>query len=90
LLEHQAPRIVHAAQAGYREEVAMASMKVLTAAIGCAILFGGVGMVLLDGIERSVGKSSTVVIMGLACVGLLLGAVVGAAQAVVDAIRQPK
>jgi hypothetical protein len=47
-------------------------------------------MCVLDGIERSVGKAATVVIMGMGCVGLLLGGMAGATQAVVDAVAAKK
>jgi len=41
-------------------------------------------------IEKSVGSGSTVVIIGVSCVGMLLGAIAGAAQVVVDAIKESK
>jgi hypothetical protein len=67
----------------------MAILKVLALAVAGAVLFAGSAVSIVEGIEKSVGRGSTVVIMGLGCVGALLGAVAGAAQVVVDAIREP-
>lgn len=68
----------------------MALLKVLALAVAGGVLFAGSGMSIVDGIEKSVGRGSTVVIMGMGGVGAVLGAIAGAAQVVVDAIRGPK
>jgi hypothetical protein len=65
----------------------MELLKVLALALVGGVLFAACGMSIVDGIEKSVGRGSTVVIMGMGCVGALLGAIAGAAQVVVDAIR---
>jgi hypothetical protein len=68
----------------------MAVLKVFVLALACGFLFTGAGMCLLDGIEKSAGKASTVVIMGMGGTGLLLGAIAGAAQAIVDVLQRSK
>jgi hypothetical protein len=44
-------------------------------------------MALLEGLERAVGRGAVVVQLSLGCAGAVLGAIAGAAQAVVDAIE---
>ena len=68
----------------------MAILKVLAVAVAGGILFAGFGMSIVDWIEKSVGRGSTVVIMAMGCVGAILGSVAAAAQVVVDVIRESK
>jgi hypothetical protein len=65
----------------------MAIVKVGAGALVVGALFVSAGMFLLNGLERSAGGAAPIVIMGLGCTGLLLGGMAGAAQAVVDAVR---
>jgi hypothetical protein len=65
----------------------MAILKVLIGAVLLGVLFALSSAVLLDWIEKSVGRGAPVVQIALGCVGALLGAIAGAAQAVVDAIE---
>jgi hypothetical protein len=65
----------------------MAILKVVILALAFGFLFTGAGLCLLDGIEKAAGKAGTLVIMGMGGIGLLLGAIAGAAQAVVDALK---
>jgi hypothetical protein len=68
----------------------MAILKVLAIALAGGILFAGACASMLEWIEKSVGRGSTVVIIGVFCVGMLLGAIAAAAQVVVDAIKESK
>jgi hypothetical protein len=68
----------------------MAVLKVLAAALLGGAFFAVAGGFLLLGMERATGSATPVVILGVACVGILLGAIAGAAQAVVDAILARK
>jgi hypothetical protein len=68
----------------------MAILKVLGTAVAVGMLFVVAGAALTVVIEKSVGRSATLVITGIGCVGLLLGGIAGAAQAVVDALRAPR
>jgi hypothetical protein len=66
----------------------MAVLKVVGVAASFSALFAVGSVLLLSGIERSVGSAAPVVILGLGCVGLLFGAIIGATQVVVDAIAK--
>jgi hypothetical protein len=70
-----------------REVPVMAMLKVLALALAGGTLFTGLGICGLDWIEKSTGHGATVFIVGFGCVGLLLGAIAGAAQTVVDALN---
>jgi threonine dehydrogenase-like Zn-dependent dehydrogenase len=65
----------------------MAFLKVLALALATGVLFATAGMSTVEWVEKSVGRGATVVIVGFGCVGLLLGAIAGAAQVVVDALK---
>jgi NADH:ubiquinone oxidoreductase subunit 5 (subunit L)/multisubunit Na+/H+ antiporter MnhA subunit len=67
---------------------AVAILKVLGMALAIGMLFGVAGAALIDGIEKSAGRAGPVVVIGLVCTGLLLGAIAGAAQVIVDAITR--
>ena len=66
----------------------MAILKVLGMALAIGALFGVAGAALIDGIEKSAGRAGAVVVIGLVYTGLLLGAIAGAAQVIVDAITR--
>jgi hypothetical protein len=66
----------------------MAILKVLGVALAVGALFGVAGAAVIDGIEKSAGRAGLVVVIGLVCTGLLLGAIAGAAQVIVDAITR--
>jgi hypothetical protein len=66
----------------------VAILKVLGVALAVGALFGVAGAALIDGIEKSAGRAGPVVVIGLVSTGLLLGAIAGAAQVVVDAITR--
>ena len=66
----------------------MAILKVLGMALAIGALFGVAGAALIDGIEKSAGRAGPVAVIGLVCTGLLLGAIAGAAQVMVDAITR--
>ena len=66
----------------------MATLKVFGMALAVGMLFGVAGAALIDGIEKSAGRAGPVVVKGLVCTGLLLGAIAGAAQVIVDAITR--
>jgi hypothetical protein len=65
----------------------MALLKVTVFAVALGVLFGVAGLFLLSGIEKSAGNAAPIVIMGFTGIGLLLGAIAGATQAIVDAIN---
>jgi hypothetical protein len=65
----------------------MAIIKVLGPALLLGILFAGAGFAILDGIEKSVGKGASVVILFLGVGGAIIGAIAGAALAIVDALE---
>lgn len=65
----------------------MTAFKVLGPALLCGLLFVFVGAFVSDGLERP-GRLIASSVIGVG--GMLLGAIIGAAQAIVDAIeRQP-
>jgi len=66
----------------------MALIKVLFFAVVLGLLFGLAGMAFLDGVEKSVGKGATIAIIFFGVAGALIGAIAGAAQAVVDAMEK--
>jgi hypothetical protein len=66
----------------------MAILKVLGPAALLGILFALSGMAILEGLERSVGKGASVVILFLGIAGGIIGAIAGATLAVVDAIKE--
>jgi hypothetical protein len=66
----------------------MAILKVLGVALAVGALFGVAGAATIDGIEKSAGRAGPVVVIGLVSTGLLLGAIAGAAQVIVDAITR--
>jgi hypothetical protein len=68
----------------------MAALKVMILALACGFLFTAAGACFLDGIEKSAGKAGPLVVMGMGGTGLLLGAIAGAAQAVVDVLKRSK
>jgi hypothetical protein len=68
----------------------MAIVKVLIAAVLLGALFALGSAVLLEWIEKSVGRGAPIVQIALCCTGVILGAIAGAAQAVVDAIRSKR
>jgi hypothetical protein len=65
----------------------MALVKVLGLAVVFGLLFGVGSVAMLDWIEKAVGRGAAVVQLALAGTGALVGAIAGAAQAVVDAIE---
>jgi hypothetical protein len=65
----------------------MAIIKVLGPALLLGILFAGAGMAILEAIEKSVGKGASVVILFLGVGGAIIGAIAGAALAIVDALE---
>jgi hypothetical protein len=65
----------------------MALLKVLALAVVFGMLFGVGSIALLEWIEEAVGRNAPVVQLSLGCAGAILGAIAGAAQAVVDAIE---
>jgi hypothetical protein len=65
---------------------AVAAVKVLVPAVVLGALCALGSMALVEGIERAVGRGALVVQLSVGCAGAVLGAIAGAAQAVVDAI----
>lgn len=71
----------------------MAIAKVLMFAVSLAVLFGALSVLLIEMIERVARGNASVVQLGIIGVGAIIGAIAGAAQAVVDAIassREPR
>jgi hypothetical protein len=66
----------------------VAIVKVLIPAAVLGALFALGSIAVLEGIERAAGRGALVVQVALGCAGALLGAIAGAAQAVVDAIEE--
>jgi hypothetical protein len=66
----------------------MAIFKVLGLAVLLGLVFIAIAVVLLEPIEKAVGRSVLVVQLSLGCAGAIVGAIAGAAQAVVAAIEK--
>jgi hypothetical protein len=64
----------------------MTLLKVLGVAALFGILFGFAGMAFLDGVEKAVGKGASVAIIFFGVAGAIIGAIAGAAQAIVDTL----
>jgi hypothetical protein len=66
----------------------MAIAKVLGLAIALGFCGSVLGFVFAVSCERWVGNAVPLVVVNIACVGAILGAIAGASQAVVDALEK--